>query len=195
MNRAGSARQRLPGPSQAGEGSPDMVDDDMACEVPLSQGQVALVSRCDLERAISRRWHVAVSGGIAYAYSVLLMCERAGGKRGLVSMHRWVLEAPPGVVVDHINGNGLDNRRSNLRLCRHAENIRNQRPQIGRSSRFKGVRKRGDKWAAMIQHDGDKIWLGSFDDEERAARQYDRAARVLFGPFARTNAKAGLFSE
>jgi hypothetical protein len=107
-------------------------------------------------------------------------------------MHRMVMDAPPDKLVDHINQNGLDNRRSNLRLATSAENQRNAHGRgIHRgkpsSSRFRGVSRSGAKWSAHISVNGRNIRLGTFRDEEQAAKAYDAAARAYHKQFARTN--------
>lgn len=97
------------------------------------------------------------------------------------------------MMIDHKNGNGLDNRRSNLRFCTNAQNQHNQRKWGSRSgkplsSRYKGVswHRRGH-WRAKIQAQGKRRYLGQFQSEEAAARAYDRAARELHGEFAVLN--------
>lgn len=106
-------------------------------------------------------------------------------------LHRMIMNAPPGIQVDHINGDPLDNRRCNLRLCTHAENQCNQHVVRGRSQ-FKGVtwHKQNRKWRARIVHHGKDIHLGLFDDEVEAARAYDAAACEFHGDFARLNFQA-----
>lgn len=118
---------------------------------------------------------------IEYAYS--------GWFETRVYAHRLVLAAVTGVEVDHINGDGLDNRRSNLRAATHALNLANQRPQQGRSSRFKGVswNKQRRGWEAYIRVAGRQIHLGLFSDEGDAALAYDKAAIAAWGSFARPN--------
>jgi len=102
---------------------------------------------------------------------------------------REILKPPDNMQCDHINGNGLDNRRCNLRICSHSENQHNGSPYVGCSSRFKGVHWRKDrrKWQTSIRNAGKPIYLGYFTDEAEGARAYDRAARELFGEFARVN--------
>jgi hypothetical protein len=98
-------------------------------------------------------------------------------------MHRLIMQAPKGMVVDHINGNGLDNRRCNLRLCTPAQNRRNRHKHAGGRSRFLGVSPCGDKWNARVAG----RYLGLFDDEVEAAKARDRKARQLYGEHAWLN--------
>jgi len=93
------------------------------------------------------------------------------------------------MVVDHIDHNGLNNTRRNLRICTKEQNARNQRPQKGRSSQFKGVcwHKGERKWYSRIQNDGRQQSLGLFDDERDAARARDAAALALHGEYASLN--------
>lgn len=100
---------------------------------------------------------------------------------------RLIVDAPEGLVVDHINGNPLDNRRENLRLCTVKENNWNRRRRIGGSSRFKGVSRAGNRWKAIIWPNGSQKYLGSYADPEEAARAYDRAAAEEYGEFACLN--------
>jgi hypothetical protein len=89
--------------------------------------------------------------------------------------------------VDHINGNGLDNRDENLRLATNSQNQMNSRKRSGTSSRYKGVSLQRKRWRAQIKLDGKLIYLGMFDTEEQAAMAYDYAAIELFGEFSRIN--------
>ena len=104
------------------------------------------------------------------------------------------------VDVDHINGNPSDNRRCNLRLCDHSQNMRNQSTALG-SSRFKGVYRSqtGGKWKANVTYTRPgfprSIHLGTFTNEEDAARAYDSKVRELFGEFAKTNEDLGLLAH
>ena len=101
-------------------------------------------------------------------------------------MHQFIMRPPKGKVVDHIDGNGLNNRRANLRLCTPRQNRRNTRPRR-KTSAFLGVSRRGSKYLARIKHDGRQLYLGLFDDEIEAARARDRKACELFGEFAWLN--------
>ncbi|MDD3545497.1 MAG: HNH endonuclease [Kiritimatiellae bacterium] len=107
-------------------------------------------------------------------------------------LHRLILNAPRDKEVDHINGDSLDNRKANLRICDHAENLRNVKPRCNRkSSRYKGVQL--DKacpyrpWRAQVTCNGKKYHVGHFATEELAAEAYNQKSEELFGVFARVN--------
>jgi hypothetical protein len=124
------------------------------------------------------RRHTKECRGRFYAATVI------NGKS--VAMHRMLMSPPRGMLVDHIDGNGLNNCRSNLRLCTRKQNRRNTRPQH-KSSRFLGVIRRGYRYLAKITHNGRTQHLGTFTNEIEAARARDRKARELFGEFAWLN--------
>lgn len=99
-----------------------------------------------------------------------------------------MLMGPKGAeVVDHINGDPLDNRRANLRLCSHAENMKNRKPNRNATNQFKGVESVSGKWRAVIKADGKRYHTGRFATQMEAARAYDDLARTLHGEFARLN--------
>lgn len=150
--------------------------------VPLTQGKVALIDEADAERVLSRRWSATWSGDRWYAQTRI-------GQRP-VRMHRFLMDAQPGEVIDHRNGNGLDNRRvANLRRATQQQNLFNIGKSGGGTSRFKGVcwDKARNKWLAQIRSGGKSIRLGRFENEAEAAQAYDDAARLYHGEFARLN--------
>jgi hypothetical protein len=108
-------------------------------------------------------------------------------------MHRVIWEMhngpiPPGMEIDHIDGNLLNNRLENFRLCNHAENMcNNHRRKTAATSRFKGVWKAGNRWRAKIQYAGVPYNLGSFKTEESARDAYNEAAREKHKGFAALN--------
>jgi hypothetical protein len=113
-------------------------------------------------------------------------------------LHRIIADAPRGKVVDHINGDPLDNRRANLRVCTQAQNLANGRSHRDSTSRYRGVSwKRSEGvWRAQISVGGQRSrFLGQYRDEEAAARAYDEAARAQYGEYARLNFPIGIPSK
>lgn len=152
--------------------------------LPLTRGRVALIDDSDLTHLSRWNWSAHRCGDKWYA-------ARGTWRGETIFMHREILALRPGDgrIVDHINANGLDNRRANLRVVSHAQNCQNQTPRSGTLSRYKGVtwdRSRG-KWLAAIKQDGRRYFLGRFGDEVDAALAYDLAAADRFGVFARLN--------
>jgi len=149
--------------------------------IPLTQGKFAIVDPADFDELSQYKWTAAKSPNTFYAV------RSAQGRQ--IRMHRLITDAPKGLVVDHRNHNGLDNRKENLRLCTRSENARNQRPQTGRSSKYKGVcwHKNQKKWLARVYSKGVTYHLGSFNSEIAAAKAYDKKAKELFGEFAHLN--------
>jgi len=151
--------------------------DDFAV-IFLTKNKYTIVDWADYADLSSDLWHF--SGG-KYA-------SRKGSDGKRLWMHKVIMGGPPGVEVDHINGDKLDNRRSNLRLCDDAQQAHN-RVSVGGVSRFKGVtwEKHLGKWRARIVYMHKRRSLGIFGNEEEAAKAYDRAAKELFGEFAKLN--------
>lgn len=154
----------------------------MTEQIPLTKGKFAIVDNEDYAYLSQWKW-CYVAGGYA------MRAEGPRRNKQYVYMHRTITAAPAGVEVDHINGNGLDNRRSNLRLAIGNQNHRNKRKQPGKSSQYKGVCwfAARNKWKASITVNYKQMFLGDFDDEIEAAKAYDEAARRLFGEFALLN--------
>ncbi len=148
----------------------------------LTQGKYAIVDAEDFERLSSYKW-CAVKGRRNWYAKTL----RRNGMP--LAMHRLILGARKGLVVDHIDHNGLNNRKRNLRLCTRRQNNHNQRPHAGKTSRYKGVywKKSANKFVAQIHIQGKKIWLGYFTDEIEAAKAYDKKAAEFYGEFAYLN--------
>jgi len=145
--------------------------------ITLTQGRVCHVDECDLVLVSRHRWH-AGRGGRTF-YSKTTIC-RDDGTRTILGMHRLIMDPPDGMEVDHIDGDGLNNLRSNLRVVTHAQNMYNEhgkrkwRSGAIQSSEHPGVcwDKRRGKWKARIKADHVEYHLGRFDDELAAAEAY-----------------------
>jgi hypothetical protein len=161
------------------------VDQDITTrEIPLTnkKGQVlgiAIVDAEDYELVSQVRWYL-IKG---YAHRSV----KTEGKFIGLKMHREIIDAPKGVQVDHINGNKLDNRKINLRLCNNSQNQVNRGKAAVGSSTFKGVYLFKGAWVARVTFNRKGVYLGRFGSEADAARAYDRKAQELFGDFAQLN--------
>lgn len=149
-------------------------------EITLTQNQVALIDDEDFDLISQHKWYTQKTRFSNYAMATI--------EKKHVMMHIFLLGKKEGKVIDHINGNGLDNRRKNLRFCSIAENVRNAHRTCGKS-KYKGVswHKYGKKWRAEIRYDYKATYLGYFDTEEQAALAYNSKALELFGEFACLN--------
>jgi hypothetical protein len=125
---------------------------------------------------VDRRGYMSVRGS-----------NRKGGVRRFV--HSLIMGTPPGMHTDHVNGNKLDNRRENLRVCTPAQNLRNRKPRKSTRSGYKGVQwsSAHKSWRAIIRADGRVYSCGRSTDPIKAAKKYDRKARELHGEYARPN--------
>lgn len=159
----------------------------MVIQVPLSQGLFALVDEADYPKISAHKWH-AFRRRTDNTFYAARSIPRDNGRRSKEFMHR-VITGIPG-FNDHKDGNGLNNTRANLRAATTAENCRNiRKPRHGVTSRYKGVcwHPKGQKFQATIRKDRKNHYLGLFKLEADAAWAYDRAARQMFGAFARCN--------
>ena len=168
----------------------------MATSIPLSRSKVALVDDSDAERIARHHWYLVTRGDdLWYAETTIVRCHMTP-RYVKVMMHRYVLAAPAGFHIDHVNRDGLDNRRINLRPATPSQNQMNSRARI-HTSQFKGVywhKQHSGKgaWAVRIIPPGERPKrIGCFRDEIEAAHAYDRAARQHYGKFARTNFPEG----
>lgn len=148
--------------------------------IPLTQGQVAIVDDEDFGVLSAYKWH---AHWMPRSKTFYARREEAGV---IISMHRIVCGVGPGQEVDHRDHNGLHNWRNNLRPCTTQQNIWNQRKKKSRSA-WKGVKPCGSKWRAQITVSGKRIHLGYYVEEKDAAIAYDKAARRYFGEFAYLN--------
>jgi len=156
-------------------------------KIPLTQGQYAIVDPERYEELAKHKWFAKRCDGRFYA--------ARSTKNKNVKMHQVIMGTEEGKVIDHINSNGLDNRKANVRFATSQQNSWNQRKQRGNSSsKYKGVswEKKRKEWRARITCNDKLIFIGCFNTEEAAAKAYDGKARELFGEFAWLNFPAGL---
>lgn len=170
-------------------------------EIPLKNGGFSLIDKEDHKKVVyldedypyqkrtTREWFIKKDTEcIRYAVANIRIAKN---KWTRIRMHRLILGiTDPRIMIDHVNGNGLDNRKSNLRICSQAQNIANSRKIDKKStSRFKGVCwcKRLGKWEVTISKNYKQTYVGIFDSEIKAAKAYNKKAREIFGRFACLN--------
>lgn len=153
----------------------------MSKKIILIGGKLATVDDEVYEEIAQYKWGFVGR----YAYTQ----EWTKGTSKNIYMHRMIMGFPSQMEIDHINGDGLDNRKANLRVVSHAQNMANQKSRKNTSSIYKGVswNKRRGKWESYIETSGKKKHLGYSLDEQEAAKTYDVAAIRIFGVYARPN--------
>ena len=158
-----------------------------------------LIDEEDWDRVKKYKWNVRVRPNTNYVRANIPNPEggfrnrpRKDGSPGgtkresTLSMHRFIMDAPKGMQVDHINGNGLDNRKCNLRICTKSDNAKNRRLNKNSKSGFKGVSPRKSKKSPWVAQISGRL-IGYYDDPEEAAKAYDEEAKKEYGEFARLN--------
>lgn len=155
----------------------------MSKTIELTRGKVAIVDDEDYEELNKVSWFYG-AGKDNCCYS-----GRRSRKIGMIYMHRVIIEAKKGESVDHINGNTLDNRKENLRICTAGQNKQNSGKPKNNTSGFKGVfwHKRSKKWEVKIGVDNKSIWGGLFVDKIKGAKKYNEMAIKYHGEFALLN--------
>ena len=156
-------------------------------QIKLSQGKVAFVDDEDYEYLNQFRWY-ACKAHLRDAYYVS-RSERIEGKRKTIKMHREIMNAPKGMDVDHKDGDGLNNQRSNLRVCTRSQNIINSKKVIGTTSKYIGVSwsVSHNRWRVYLRVNNKQKFLGQFKTELEAGIIYNIVARRYYGEFVRPN--------
>jgi len=147
----------------------------------LTRGKFAIVDPEDYDLLSRCKWCAVKDSNTYYAVR--------SRQNKQIRMHREIMKVPKHLVCDHINHNGLDNRKNNLRICTKQQNTHNQKPRKTGTSKYKGVdwNKRQRKWRARIYYESRCHYLGYFNNEIDAAKAYDKKARELFKEFACLN--------
>jgi hypothetical protein len=154
--------------------------------IPLSKGRAwTVVDDSDYETLTQWSWHITGNGYVARTTMV-------GGRKRQVLMHRQITGPGPGQCVDHHDGDPLNNRRKNLRVCTQSQNMANRRKRVVGVSRYKGVALTGgasrtESWRAYIRINNRTVHLGCFATEYEAAIAYDIAAVKQWGVYAKVN--------
>ncbi len=149
--------------------------------IPLTKGRFAIVDAGDYDWLNQYKWHAFVRQK-KWLYAA---CQI---KRKKIFMHRLIMKPPPDMFIDHIDGNGLNNKRENLRICTPRQNAYNRKGK-SQGSKYKGImwNKRTRKWVTQIKHCDKAMQIGSFNNQIDAAKAYDKKAKELFGEFAYLN--------
>lgn len=155
-------------------------------KVPLKNGLYAIIDEDDYKFISYFRWSIRECPHTTYAFCNIRDQDM---KWTTCSMHRFIMSSPKGLIIDHINHDGLDNRKDNLRICSAAENVRNSRGKRIRKHKYKGIRwnKGSNKWESKIVFNRKEIYLGGFDSPELAAKAYNSGATKYHGEFACLN--------
>lgn len=158
------------------------IQGDMAF-VPLTRGRVAVIDAADASLVGAFNWFAWPFSGKVYA----VRGETKNGKRSQVLMHRVIMGTPDGMDTDHRDGDGLNNRRSNLRIATRSQNMHNKKMQGNNTSGYKGVHwhKGRRMWQANIKLNDKRKYLGSFNTREEASAAYWAAAQEMHLDFAR----------
>lgn len=156
-------------------------------EVKLSQNKIAIIDKSDFEKVGKYNWSALKYKNGYYAGR---MFANGPKKRKMIYMHRFILDLTnKNDHTDHINMNGLDNRRTNLRVCNNTQNQYNVKLTLRNKSGYKGVswNRNGQRWVVHINYKGNRVFIGYYDNIIDAAIAYDKAAFRYHGEFANTN--------
>lgn len=159
----------------------------MTKRIPLTQGKFSIVDDEDYEFLMQWKWHIN-SNGYAVRRPYIKGSGRDKQKCLTIRMHRLLGNTPDGLDTDHINGDRLDNRKSNIRICTRSQNLVNKKIKKKFSSIYRGVNlHKSGKWLSKIHFNRRFKYLGYFDTQEEAALAYNSAAKIIHGEYAVLN--------
>lgn len=154
-------------------------------KIALAEGISAIIDDEDFDRVMEHKWRCDFKSKTHGSYACTI-----GIRKNSIYMHRFITRAPKGMVVDHKNGDGLDNRKGNLRVCTHQENSRSRQClQKNNTSGYQGVFKSQYGWQARIRINGEDTYLGFSKNKVLMAKLYDEAAKKYHRDFATLNFK------
>lgn len=166
-----------------------------AKKIKLTKGKYALVDKEDYEELNKLNWFLGGSKGKLYA----MRSKTINGKKRSILMHRVIMGNPKGKMIDHKDGNTLNNQRANLRLCNDSQNAINRKMQSNNKSGYRGVfyiaKNKSKPWVSAIGFQGKQIIGGTFTDKESAARKYNELALKYHGEFACLNPLTNLLKQ
>lgn len=152
--------------------------------LPLTRGLFSKVDDSDFDDLSQFNWQIAGNLDARTFYAQRNVFK--DGKWKKEKLHRRIMNCPQGLTVDHINGDGLDNRRINLRICTESENLKNRKHQKNAKNKYPGVYKSGKKkWGARIWTNGKTLYIGSYLTEIEAVKARESKAIELRGEFAK----------
>ncbi len=157
-------------------------------QIILTRNKIALVDISDYEYLNQYKWQCSLQGYATRTICINRQPKKRSARKALL-MHREIIKCPIGMEIDHINGDKLDNRRCNLRICTRSQNQINNKKYQNCSSKYKGVswHKTVNKWSSRIQYNSKCINIGVFTSEIDAALAYNAKATELFNDFAKLN--------
>ncbi len=149
---------------------------------PVKTNIATLIDDEDYDRVVKYKWHLSKRNNLKYAVS-------SRGTNNYIKLHRLILDAKENQLIDHINGNGLDNRKENLRFCSSVQNQMNTKIRKDNTSGHRGVmwNKRDKKWRAVIRINKKQTLIGKSYSKLEAIKMYDKKAKELYGEFVRQN--------